>query len=313
MQQKNAILGAVEGYDYAVLRPFISSLRATRYAGDIVLFHNRVDDRTLRRLRKHGVVLVPFSETFPYMEPALAAHNRWSEKQQSQRLEVTSFRHIIAYCYLMAYPGRYQYVMLTDTRDVIFQKNPFDFSIDGKLCYFTEREGISIGQKVETRWIRHAFGPATAYRLSEKPIVSAGITIGPMESIIAHLEQMIEAIFECPAPEFGTDQAVLNVIAHERPLPGTVLFENNNGPIMHLNLEDSVRKNPAGLVINARGDVPNVVHQHDRHWRSFLRHQSIRLLWRRARLSWKHWRHVPRRKIKSMVRKMFGLFLPRLR
>lgn len=314
MQQRNAILGAVEGYDYAVLRPFLSTLRATHYQGGTVLFHRRVDTRTLRRLRREGVTLVPFSETVPYMDATLAAHNRWSERPQFRKLEIMCLRYIVAYCYLMTCPNKYRHVMLTDTRDVIFQKDPFDFSIDGKLCYFMEREGVSIGQDPpNAEWIWQGFGAAALQRLSEKPIVCAGITIGPVEAVIEHLEQLIEIILESPTPQRGTDQAAHNVIAHERRLPETVLFENNSGPVMHLALEDSIRKNQAGLVINARGDAPNVVHQYDRHWRSFLRYQSIRLLWRRGWLNWKYWRHVPRRKIKGMVRKMFSLFLPRFR
>jgi hypothetical protein len=34
--------------------------------------------------------------------------------------------------------------MLTNIRDVIFQKDPFTFSIDEKLCCFLEREGVEL-------------------------------------------------------------------------------------------------------------------------------------------------------------------------
>src|SRR5947207_2279947 len=59
-EMKNLVIGLVKGYTFEKIRPFITSLRATDYDGDICLLYSDLDTGTVNSLRQYGVDLVPF-------------------------------------------------------------------------------------------------------------------------------------------------------------------------------------------------------------------------------------------------------------
>jgi len=291
LPKNNLILGTVMYYKFHVIKPFLSTLRSTGYSGDVVLFHSKIPLHTLSRLRQTGVILVPFETLFPHLEPGLAKHLiSWADEKRVRTLNLFCFRHLLAYCYLKEFAEKYQYVMLSDIRDVIFQKDPFDFSIGENLCCFLEREGVSLGQQPDNAgWIEFAFDKPTLERLSDNPIVCAGITIGPTNLIIDYLEKMIDAFMRAPGkawdvtPPFqksrAADQAVHNYLVHSTMLSELTLYPNNDGPVLTIGTEDNVSLNNSGLIVNKRGAVPNIVHQYDRHWHIAKRYYTFRLIW----------------------------------
>jgi hypothetical protein len=302
LQRKNLILGTIMHYKFHIIRPFFSTLSSTGYTGDVALFHSSVGLRAVSQLRKRGVILVPFGITPPYLEPVLAKHLvRWADEKRLITLNLSCFRFLLAYCYLKEFAEKYQYVMLSDIRDVIFQKDPFNFSIGKNLCCFLEREGVSLGQQPHNaEWMEVAFDKPTLERLSGNPIVCSGITIGPTNLIIDYLEKMIELFMRAPGkawevaqPVAGTqkslaiDQAVHNYLMSSGLLTEFTLYPNDDGPVFTVGIEDSISLNNSGLIINNRGVVPNVVHQYDRHWNVAKRYYSVRLLckygWPRVR------------------------------
>src|SRR5262249_3458368 len=125
--RKNLILGTIMHYDFDVIKPFLSTLRSTGYSGDVVLCYSNIAERTVARLRRMGMTLVRFQELFPYLEPAFAKHIKWAHEQRVRTLGFYCLRYLLAYCYLGEYAEKHRNVMLTDIRDVIFQKDPFDF------------------------------------------------------------------------------------------------------------------------------------------------------------------------------------------
>jgi hypothetical protein len=280
--KKNLILGTITRYKFHVIEPFLTSLKRTGYAGDVVMFHSGVNQRTLARMKDMGIILVPFSEDFPYLDANLATHIRWSADKRLRTLGLFTLRHLLAYCYLTEFADKYQYVMLSDVRDVIFQKDPFEFSLGAKLCCFGEKEDVTLGQDaLNAQWIEGAFDRATLEKLSDKQVICAGVTIGPSPLILDYLKRMVDLILQAPgsvwelAFQGGIDQGVHNYLIHNCLLPQIVLYKNNCGPVLTLASEDSVLMNESGTVINKHGDVPNVVHQYDRHWRVARHHYGF--------------------------------------
>src|SRR5262249_46053593 len=179
-----------------------------------------------------------------------------------------------------------------------FQKDPFNFSIGEKLCCFLEREGVSLGQHPDNAgWVEFAFDKPTLERLSDNPIACAGITIGPTNLIIDYLEKMIDLFMRAPGKAWevalpvagqtsafqksrAIDQAVHNYLVFEGLLPELTLYPNDGGPVLTLGIEDNVSLNNSGLIVNKRGDIPNVVHQYDRHWHVAKRYYGFRLIWK---------------------------------
>jgi hypothetical protein len=284
----NLILGTITRYRLAVIKPFFSTLASTGYSGDLVVFYSDIDLSTLNWLRRRGVTLVPFESVFPYLQHPLTRHlMRWADNKRIGDLNLMCFRYLLAYCYLKEFEEKYQHVMLTDMRDVIFQKDPFGFPIDEKLCCFLEREGISLGRHNQNaRWIELAFDRATLERLSDKPIICAGVTIGPINLMTDYLEKMIDLFVSAPgegwdAAPVGLDQAVHNYLVYNFMLSECKLYQNDGGPVLTVGIEDHVSLNTSELVVNRRGAVPNIVHQYDRHWQVAKRYHSLWTVWKR--------------------------------
>lgn len=283
--KKNLIVGTITGYKFHVIEPFLTSLKRTGYDGDIAFFHARIGARTRARLVHAGVILVPFEEKFPYLDQCFARHIRWPVGKRLRTLSLFSLRHLLAYCFLSEVADKYENVMLSDIRDVIFQKDPFDFSIGSKLCCFGEKEGAKLGEDAfNAQWIEGAFDKSALEKLSDRQIMCAGVTIGPLPAVIDYLDKMIDLILHAPGKLWelpflgGIDQGVHNYLIYNLLQPKISIFENNNGPVLTLALEDSVLVNKRGQIINKNGDVPNVVHQYDRHWKIARRYFGLRLL-----------------------------------
>ncbi len=271
-------------YKFDVIKPFLSSLRLTGYSGDVVFFHSNIGTRTLKQLRGMGVMLVPFVSSFPHLNPILARHlTRWADNNRIRTLGFSCFRFLLAYCYLKEFSEKYQYVMLTDIRDVIFQNDPFNFPLSDKLCCFTEREDLALRQEpVDAFWMERAFDRSTLDQLGDNPIVCSGVTIGPPNLMIHYLEEMINLFMSAPGKGWetrpGIDQAIHNYLVHKGLLPGVKLYANNSGPVFTAGLEDNISLNEFGIILNKRGNVPNIVHQYDRHWQVAKRFYSFRII-----------------------------------
>jgi hypothetical protein len=285
MAKKNLILGTVMNYKFHDIKVFLSSLRSTGYSGDIVLFHSNIALRTIRRLRRMGVMAFPFVSSFPHLDPSLAKHvTKWADEKRVRTLSIFCFRHLLAYCYLKEFAEKYQYVMLSDIRDVIFQKDPFDFPINEKLCCFKERESISLRQHhMNAWWMELAFGRSTLERLGDNPIVCAGVTIGPTNLMTDYLERMIDLFIRAPGNwEAGVlmDQAVHNYLVYNGLLPEMAVYGNDTGPVFTVGMEERISINQSGVIVNKRGDVPNIVHQYDRHWEVAKRFCGFRIIFK---------------------------------
>jgi hypothetical protein len=219
MNKRNVIIGTIKGYDFEVLRPFVMTLRRTGYSGDVVFFHSQVNSATLAKLsRCASVILIPFTTVFPYLDEQYAAENNWDVKTRVRNFGLYTLRYLLAYCYLKRHGSRYQEVLLTDTRDVIFQKDPFDFVHRDILCCFMERKGAVItDSEMNVRWIKQGFGKDELERLSNKPIICSGVTIGSVAHIVNYLETFIRTIINCNvrAEIDGIDQGVHNYLIHE--------------------------------------------------------------------------------------------------
>lgn len=283
--KKNVVIGLTKGYDFEILQPFVGTLRKTGYSGDIVFFYSDTDQATLDKLKKFGVILIPFDLKFPYS--SILESNKWQNEKRMKELGIYCLRYLLAYQYLKDNSDKYRHVMLSDTRDVIFQKDPFDFQV-ADVNYFLEREGVSIAESpFNAEWIEKGFGAGVLAGLGHNPIICSGVTIGSIQGILSYLEAFLDIIVkkDVPAHMRGMDQGIHNYLIHENIVPGK-LHKNSEGPVLTLGLEDRIVFK-GGYVYNAVGKIPNIVHQYDRHWRIARHYWSLRLMARDYYSLWK--------------------------
>jgi hypothetical protein len=250
MPTKNLVLGAMVGHDLNATRPFVESLRHTAFDGDIVLFVSHLAPAALDYLRRNHCILIdyPFEET-------------------RVKISVHSFRFLLFRQFLACNKDLYRNVMLTDTRDVLFQKDPFDFDIDDRLCVFLEDPSKTIGTcPFNSDWILKKYGRPELSRLYDREISCSGVTMGSSSQILSYLDALRDHLLP-PVAFIGDDQGGHNYLIHNDLIGPLRIMRNMNGPVLTMGYMpyDSILFDDRGLVVDGSGGVINILHQYDRH------------------------------------------------
>lgn len=263
MSDNTLILGLAAGYHYGDVAPFLRSLERIQFAGTCVLFVSETT-RDTERMAMHDVHIVPVQR------PDGLHH-----------LSYNAYRYYLYLGFLRQGTAPFEHVMITDVRDVLFQRDPFDYAWGRGLHCALEDERMTIGScPFNSRWVRGHMGDEALAAVSGQTISCSGTTVGDHDSMLGYLEHMTGHFLPFAGGECmgGFDQGVHNVLIHTGQLSDVTLHENGE-PILTLGYyagEPSV--NAAGEVLNDRGEVAHVVHQYDRKPELF-RHVREQFAW----------------------------------
>ena len=254
---KLLILGAAVGYSAEQLKPFVISLKETDYQGDVVFLISRsdTDAESIATLQSWGIKLEPFESW--RLIPACLHFTRY----------IKYFEYITEY--------KYDYILLTDTIDVIFQKNPFYIDGTNDLYFFAEDSSVRIGTCVDnSKWIKSGFGSHKVVSLHDKVISCSGVTMGSYYGIMKYLMKMIEIASRVDTESLrvaGIDQAFHNVLIHDQLIEGFRFMANQKhvNTMGHL-AKDGARLADDGTVVNSDGTISNIVHQYN-----YPRHKAV--------------------------------------
>jgi hypothetical protein len=262
----NAIIGVIKNYKFEDLKPFVSSLRNTGYIGDILFLYQNIDLETQKQLLEYKVTLIPFTNTYPYVEEKYQKNLGTLPDEYHRDLHLFSMRYIPYYLYLKNCGKEYENIMVADIRDVLFQKDPFDFDINNNLCCFLESNQWPINKSEFNAFeIEVAFGKSELDKIGHQLISCCGTTVGPQHLIMKYLEKMIELILAGDG-SIMMDQGTHNYIVWNHMVDNIKFYKNHEGPILTVGYEKKLLKNKDGQVIDKTGRVVNVVHQYDRHF-----------------------------------------------
>lgn len=278
----NLILSTVQKLTYEDLHPFLASLKATGYRGEIVFFSSGLSADTSERLKTCGVQLIAFEYfSIRMRRPALLLWPLWRrlfrrlrtfEEKAALARRVFFFmvlRHLLYYEFLVEHSGRYGQIMMTDSRDVFFQGDPFSREYEPGLHVFMEREGVTIGACPHNRqMILEAFGPEALPTLGSYEISCAGVTIGDQESVIAYERRMTELAFDVRTMPMvtGLDQGLHNYIVHQGHFPNLRQHGNGDGGVLTMGaLQETEFEFAQDRLIGLRKQRVNILHQYDRH------------------------------------------------
>jgi hypothetical protein len=169
----NILLGAADGYNWSQLKSWILSSKAV--SGKRVLLVYRMDEVTKNKCLEHGVELVEVGHDI-YGQPL----------NHDARVGVGAARtvsHEIRYFHAWQYLKEQQnahLVVLTDTRDVIFQKDPFEF-IKGLRTLLAPQEGILYKDEPwNANNMYTGYGGYVWEYMKEKPVYNCGTIAGRM-------------------------------------------------------------------------------------------------------------------------------------
>lgn len=256
---RDLVLTTAIGYSKERLAPFVRSLKASGFTGDLVMFVAELAPDTIRFLRDYGATLRSF-DTHVHLDVHL---------NMSRFLRYYEFLRDADFA---APDGTapYDRILLTDVQDVVFQKNPFNFPERHSVYFFFEDEEWPFGRcPINKTYVEMAFGTEGYERWKENLISCAGTTIGTFAGIMQYLIHM-QIIYlrtrNYLSRWHSIDQSIHNRILYDDLIPRCGAFLNG-GLVQTMGRvqREFLTLQPDGLVANRDGSVSAIVHQYNRH------------------------------------------------
>lgn len=261
--QRDLILGIVDNYTIYEISLFLLSLRRTSFEGHLCLFVGpNMGAGTTAWLRRRGAEVIAYTQAFPFV-PNPHPNN---VRHLPDPIHIYNFRHFLYLDYLLKHRGQFRNVLITDVRDVVFQKDPFDFASEDCIHVAIENTDVRVGACTWTSdWVIRGFGTAALDKVRHSEMSCAGTTIAPVEHMERYLRTLLGMIQQMDDAYESADQAAHNLLLHDGSLEPVKRFYNFRGPMLTVGTEPEYRFNTDGELVNDDGSVINIVHQYDRH------------------------------------------------
>jgi len=261
----NLILSVTDNYNYFQLARFFKTLETCGYSGHMCLFVGpNTGIRTIARLKQLDIEVIQYNGTFPFV----AQPHPDNFQNLPSPIHVYNYRFYLYYDYLLKQGHRFNNVMLTDIRDVVFQKDPFDFNLNDSINVAMENPSVKLGQcSYNTKWMLAGYDEPTLQRFANEVISCSGTTFAPVYLMKQYLIKMLESIQQIKDAYHCGDQAIHNVLVHSQQIQPLQKLDNDTGPVLTLGSEAEYGITSEGHVTNKSGRVVNIVHQYDRHAR----------------------------------------------
>jgi len=261
--KKNIVLSLMKSsYDYPTreFKPFVESLKKTGFDGDIVMFTNSLDKKTKNYFKKNGITIVPFEFEYPYIKNNKAIIQDFSEFKNI-KLNIFHHREFLPMLYLLDNKEIYDSVVIADSADVIFQKNPFDEDYDKRNVYFSLQDNKIKDSKRDAEWIEKVYGKAGLNKIKENQVCCTGLILGGFKPVINYLQVLAREFKK----GFTIDQGNHNYLLHTGKIKNSVMLDNQEG----IMLTCSGSKRPSFIrgrdnkIRALSGRVYSMIHQYD--------------------------------------------------
>lgn len=274
---KDLIIGCATNYNWDVLKYWVNSINKSGFQGDKALILLNCDKDTALKVQQAGFTIIGFrQDNFGNLV-----------YQSSTPVHVERFAHI--YNYLKE--NQYRFVITTDVKDVIFQKNPSEYleqifadCQDTKLIFASE----SMKYKDEP-WgnqnLYQTFGDFIYKNFKDNEIYNVGVLAGRGEAMRDLVMNIFGHAFHKPISI--CDQSTFNFMIAQEPYKSTSLYmKSEDGWAAQLGttadpskieqfrplLLEAEPKLVGDEVTTSTGKPFTIVHQYDRvpEWRKVI-------------------------------------------
>nr|WP_295926670.1 hypothetical protein [uncultured Dyadobacter sp.] len=258
------VIGIAIGYEFPALNNWIRSLLQCGFKGRKVLILGGVSAETIEKVASLGIETEVVDMPEDYI-PALIVVDRF--------LILHSF---------LADQHDIRYVILTDVRDVVFQRNPSDFldnlGTDPEFGLIVSSEGIKYKDEVWSNDNLLDSFPDVAFVMQEQTIYNAGVIAGKP----GYLSDLALQVFLLSKhnPISNPDQTAMNILLSSRVWSEATRFSSHQDAwtLQAGTMMDPVKKaryqsklidgdmhiNMDGRVENSSGSAFFILHQYDR-------------------------------------------------
>jgi hypothetical protein len=208
---KDLIIGCSHGYSWKNLWLWINSINACGFNGDKVLIVKDCDEETIKIVESLGFIVIR------------ADRSIIKNSRASELMPIHVERFIYIYDYLKK--NNYRYVVTTDVRDVIFQKNPVEFiekHIENKNLLFASESMIYKDEVWGNKNLHKTFGQYIYDDFKESEIYNVGVLAGTGPAV----KDMCLNIFvaSCRGGTPICDQSTFNLLIATSPYKETSLY-----------------------------------------------------------------------------------------
>ncbi len=264
---KDLIVGCATNYDWSKLKYWVNSINASGFEGDKVLILMNCDKDTVQKVNDAGFSIIAFNQD-----------GQGNLTYQSQLMvHVERFIHI----YKLLKDNLYRYVITTDVKDVIFQKNPSEW-LEQNLVKEEHLVFSSESMKYKDEpWGREnltqCYGQGIYEDFKNNTIFNVGVLAGRGYAMRDLVLQLFLNCINRPIPI--VDQAVFNVMISRHPyIESSMYTASETGWACQLGTTadpskiDSFRphllepspKLDGDKVVTSTGIEYTIVHQYDR-------------------------------------------------
>ena len=203
---KDLIIGGASNYNWDQLKYWVNSIKKTGFNGDIVLVATNMSAETVNKLVEKDV------KVYAYGNRTEDGGIAKSENNIPPHVE----RFLFIWDYLRKNQGVYRFVVVTDTRDVIFQKDPFVFMENNNIG----RSPIKLLAPSEAMYYKDepwnrdniikCFGQMYYDQICDNEVLNVGTLAGRAGSI----KDLTAAIFQMSLnrADWVADQAAYNIM-----------------------------------------------------------------------------------------------------
>lgn len=155
------------------------------------------------------------------------------------------------------------HVLLSDSRDVLFQADPFAAPVDLELAQESGRFGED--PQFNDAWLVDGFGPEALKAMEGRHHFCSGTILGSHHRVLEHVRAICRCVPELHSWKYGgVDQAIHNYLIANRMGPEVYTISTNRkgrimtaAPYMNARIVD-------GLLVDEEGQPFPIVHQYDR-------------------------------------------------
>ena len=247
MKNKNLIIGAATGYNKRDLYYFVESLRKVYNEKVIFIVNDTLDEETNHYFNVNQIDIFLTKSS-----PRTIFKDRYK-----------IYRKIIEN------HDRVGKVMISDTKDVIFQSDPFKHQNFYKLNFFLEDKRI-VDCNTNSKWINRAYGSKVYENIKNENISCSGVTIGDRLEILNYTEEMTKQIknnkyYSLNPFNKGSDQGNHNVLVNLDSFKYAKKIKNHDAFIVNLSNSDPEILHSIDNQLMINGKLISVVHQYNSH------------------------------------------------
>ena len=295
MAPHSVVMGSASSLASSHFTPFLRSLKATGFQGRTVIFVTDMRPPDIEVISGLADEVIELDDRYPPLAPPLVVRALGRVKAQRgvrrfypgvyratakglraapgsevaldlefrlQGIQALRYRHYLEY---LASAPAIEQVMISDLRDVVFQRNPFENEAL-ELEVFLEEPHVRTGTPgFNSTWLQDLYGDEGVRALGDQVISCSGVTLGRREGMLTYLRTMDREVRRHSFPLGPHDQAIHNWLLYTGQLPGATAVANGRGRVQTMGAQPEIYLASDGMVVNPDGTVPAVLHQYDRH------------------------------------------------